>query len=146
VRSGSASNEDAREVDLLAGLARERIEQRLNPKRRSELQALVARATADGATLHSHALELGARVALAATGALGPALCALAASGSGIVPALRGGAMAMAAETGADFEQHDPLLALQDAGARALLRFALSEAYMDLHCSAAGSSLSGASR
>jgi tetratricopeptide (TPR) repeat protein len=132
-RSTTAANDDAAPApDLLAGLARERLEQQLNPKRRSELHALVAHVTADSLTLHSHALELGARIALAATGALGPALCALAACA--------------AEESGADFEQHDPLLALEDASARALLRFALSEAYMELQSHARSSARPGVAR
>jgi hypothetical protein len=118
------------EQGAAAAALRQSLRKQLNPKRQSELQAHAA-AVADGLPLRALALELGARVALCAGGALASGLCAVAACAQ--------------PEPSADYEEHDPLLAATSAAEpQALLAFALSDPYMELLRRTARSSRPGA--
>jgi len=118
------------ELGKPAAALRQSLRKQLNPKRQTELQ-VHAGAVADGVPLRALTLDLGARVALAAGGAFSAGLCALAACAQ--------------PEPSADYEEHDPLLALASAAApQALLAFALSDVYLELLRRAARSSRPGA--
>ncbi len=102
----------------------QRLEQGLSPRQRRELQGLVEAATASGpleaAALPALALQAGAQLALAALGNLSAALWALGACG--------------AEAAASDYEEHVALSAVErSAEALSLLRFALSDAYLELH-------------
>jgi hypothetical protein len=129
-RSLDLPRDDAPDEEPLVAQMRERLEQRLAPKLRADLQTLARRVSADGFALQALALDAGARVALAASSRIAPALCAIAACGG--------------EQQAAGYEQHDPLLALENEGARALLRFALSETYLELQARARDASQPGA--
>ena len=98
---------------------RKRLATQLNPKRKDELQALAKQLGRHDLPLAALAREIGARVAILATGALGPAL--------------RGLLACTPDASSVDAAAFGPMSALERSpDARALLRFALSDAYQDL--------------
>jgi lipopolysaccharide biosynthesis regulator YciM len=114
----------AEEAEQSASPMLQLLKEELGQRQRRELQSLAVAASAgepfDPSTLAALALQAGAQVAFAARGGLASALSAL-------------GACA-ASEPGPDYEEHGAFAALSHcAEARALLRFALTDAYLELH-------------